>query len=149
MIVSAFSLALSPVTSNLAWAYNVPQVEVNMCGIIFTATFVPFTFVSMWMYKNMRTSTVLRITCMVTLIGSWIRIICPITGFCAILLGQVIISCAQPLYYNVITLFTNAWFPDSERTLINTLCGLSIPGGNLTAFIMSGFIFKGVEFMDK
>lgn len=60
MIVSALSLCLSPVTGNLAEAYLVPVVEVNMCGIIFTATYVPMTFVSMWMFKTFNTSTVLR-----------------------------------------------------------------------------------------
>ena len=60
MIVSALSLCLSPVTGKLAEAYLVPVVEVNMCGIIFTATYVPMTFVSMWMFKTFNTSTVLR-----------------------------------------------------------------------------------------
>ena len=63
MIVSALSLYLSPATGPIAVAYNVPVVMVNMCGIIFTATFVPMTFASIFMYKNMRTDTVLRIAC--------------------------------------------------------------------------------------
>lgn len=43
------------------------------------------------------------------------------------------------------TQIANKWFPDSERTLITSICGLSIPGGNLVAFLLSGLIFKGVE----
>lgn len=65
MTVSAFSLCLSPASGPIAVAYSVPDVEVNMCGIIFTATFVPMTFVAMWMYKNMRSHTVLRISCVI------------------------------------------------------------------------------------
>ena len=41
----------------------------------------------------------------------------------------------------------NKWFPDSERSLVTSICGLSIPGGNLVAFLLSGLIFAGVEEM--
>lgn len=58
-------------------------------------------------------------------------------------------SLACPLVYNVITQFVNAWFPDKERSLAASICGLSIPGGNLIAFILSGYIFKGIEHMDS
>jgi hypothetical protein len=87
MIVSALSLCLSPVTGNLSVAYNVSVLEVNMCGIIFTATFVPLTFVSMWLYKVMDTHHVIRIACLITLFGGWIRILCPLYGFWVVLMG--------------------------------------------------------------
>lgn len=87
MIVSALSLCLSPVTGNLAVAYNVSVLEVNMCGIIFTATYVPFTFVSMWLYRMMDTHNVIRIACLTTLVGGWVRILCPLYGFWVVLLG--------------------------------------------------------------
>jgi len=32
---------------------------------------------------------------------------------------------------------------------VTALCGLSIPGGNLVAFILSGIIFKGIENTDS
>lgn len=63
------------------------------------------------------------------------------------LVGQVIVSLAQPIYYSVMTQIANKWFPDSERSLVTSICGLSIPGGNLVAFLLSGLIFAGVEEM--
>ena len=65
-----------------------------------------------------------------------------------ILLGQTIISCAQPLVNNVINRFSSTWFTDKERTLVTAICGLSIPGGNLVAFLLCGFIYKGVDKLD-
>lgn len=73
MIVSALSLALAPASPFLATAYSVSIVEANMCGMIFTATFVPMTFASMWMYKALKTDTVLRIACFIILVGGWMR----------------------------------------------------------------------------
>lgn len=42
-------------------------------------------------------------------------------------------------------LICNKWFPDSERTLVTALCGLSIPAGNIFAFTMSGILFAGLD----
>ena len=54
-------------------------------------------------------------------------------------------SLACPLFFNMMTQFCGDWFPDNERTLVTALCGLSIPLGNLVAFIMSGLIFRGID----
>jgi hypothetical protein len=43
------------------------------------------------------------------------------------------------------TQFGNQWFPDNERSLVTSLCGLLIPGGNLIGFALAGIIFSGVE----
>ena len=114
-----------------------------MCGIIFTATFVPMTFVCIWMYKEMKTDTVLRVACVIMLVGGWIRMWADVENhsFWPVLLGQILISLAQPIVYNVMTQFCNQWFPDNERSLVTSVCGLSIPGGNLIAFALSGLIF--------
>jgi hypothetical protein len=116
-----------------------------MCAVIFTATFVPMTFVAMWMYKVMKVDTVLRIASLMLLVGSWIRMLAKEGEFWPVFVGQVIISLAQPIIYNVMAKFAIQWFSDSERTLVIAACGLSIPGGNLMAFLMSGIIFDGVE----
>ena len=147
MIVSALSLALSPASLYLAAAYKVPVIEVNMCGVIFTATFVPMTFAAMWMYKVMPTHRVLQISCVMQLVGGWCRMWADVENhkFWPVLVGQIIISLAQPVVYNVMTQLCNTWFPDEERSLLIAICGLSIPGGNLMAYLMSGLIFKAIE----
>lgn len=58
-----------------------------MCGIIFTATFVPMTFVSMWMFRVMKNHNVLRIACVLCLIGGWVRQLSTFYGFWPVLLG--------------------------------------------------------------
>ena len=107
MIVSAVSLCLSPASTYLASAYQVSVLEVNMCGIIFTATYIPMTFASMWLYNRFCTDTVLRFACILLLAGGWVRMLSSNGDFLPVLLGQIIISLAQPLVYNVITKFVN------------------------------------------
>jgi len=48
----------------------------------------------------------------------------------------------------VINRFCNQWFTDKERSLATSICGLSIPGGNLIAFILAGYVFRGIERMN-
>ena len=74
-----------------------------MCGIAFTATFVPMTFAAMWMYKALKTDTVLRIACVIMLIGGWMRMFAADGQFWPVLVGQIIVSLAQPVVYNVMT----------------------------------------------
>jgi hypothetical protein len=94
MIVSALSLCLATASSEIARGYNVSVLQVNMCGIIFTATFIPMTFASMQMYKSMGTHTVLRIASLLMLIGGWGRMYALTGEFWPVLLGQVLISLA-------------------------------------------------------
>jgi NADH:ubiquinone oxidoreductase subunit 2 (subunit N) len=87
LFVSAASLCFSPVSNELAKAYNVPQIEVNMCGIIFTATFVPLTFVTMWLYKHWKNQNVLKLGMLLLTAGAWFRFIAIGRGFWPVLLG--------------------------------------------------------------
>jgi MFS transporter, FLVCR family, feline leukemia virus subgroup C receptor-related protein len=107
LFVSASSLCLSPVSLNLANAYGVPQLMVNMCGISYTATFVPMTFASMWLYKRFPNHYVQKLGCFIFVAGAWSRFLCVYYGFWPVLMGQIIISLAQPIICNVIGLFCN------------------------------------------
>jgi hypothetical protein len=44
MYSGSMSLTLAPASSYISLAYNVSIVEVNMCCLIFTVTFIPMTF---------------------------------------------------------------------------------------------------------
>ena len=130
--------------------YGVSDLELNFCGIIYTFTFVPMTFVGMWLYKVMAVQNVIRLSCCIILTGCWFRVFTGVNNaFWPVLAGQVIISLAYPLVTNVMTRFSNTWFPDTERSIVTSILGLSIPTGNLVAFLMSGFIFAGIETQDQ
>jgi len=108
----------------------------------FTATYIPTTFGSMWLYARMAPHWITRLSCFIMFTGAWYRLLCALNGtFLPVMIGEIWMSLACPLFFNMMTQFCNAWFPDNERTLVTALCGLSIPLGNLVAFIMSGLIY--------
>ena len=116
-----------------------------MCCLIFEITFAPMTLFSWWLFRVLPQHQVLRIACVISLFGGWIRYFAIINNqFWLILVGCIIISCALPLYMNVITQFTNLWFNEKERTIVTTICGVATPTGNIFAFILAGTIYKGI-----
>jgi hypothetical protein len=117
-----------------------------MCGMSFTATYIPTTFLSMWLYQKVEPHTVTRIACFIMFSGAWLRLLCAKTdSFLPVMVGEIWLSLACPLFFNMMTQFCNAWFPDNERTLATAVSGLAIPLGNLVAFLMSGLIFTGFK----
>ena len=89
------SLSLAPASSYISTAYDVSIVEVNMCCLIFTATFIPVTFLQLWFGEKIPSHWVLRIAAFLLLSGSWFRSISLATDtFWPVLIGQTIISLA-------------------------------------------------------
>ena len=119
------------------------------CGISFTATYIPATLFSVYLYSKIKFHNVARIACFIFFTGAWIRSYSVSNQkFWPILAGEVWISLSCPLFFNMMTQFCGDWFPDNERTFVTALCGLTIPLGNLLAFIMSGLMFKNMDTPD-
>jgi hypothetical protein len=88
-----------------------------MTAIIFHITYIPMTFITIKMFKDMRPSTVFRIACVTLIIGGWIRMMARIDGnFGWILVGFTIMSLPYPIFLSAVTLVCNKWLLDSERT---------------------------------
>jgi hypothetical protein len=117
-----------------------------MCSIIFSATYVIFTFIAMPMYTKVEFCTVIRMGCIIMLTGCWCRSLCYFTGdFWPVLLGSTWLSCAYPIFLSAVGLVVVRWFPDHQRALATTVCGLALPCGNLVAFTMTGVTFASTD----
>lgn len=117
VFVSCCQTSLTPVAAPLARAFNVPVLDVTMTSIIFSISYIPMTFVAIWMFKVMRPSTAFRIACVNVLIGAWIRSFSLTTSrFGMILIGYTIISLSYPILLAAVTLVCNTWLGDHERT---------------------------------
>ncbi len=97
----------------------------------------------------MKAHNVTRVSIFIMFTGAWFRLLCVNNNeFWPILAGEVWMSLACPLFFNMMTQFCSEWFPENERTGVTALCGLSIPLGNLVAFLMSGIILQGIDSND-
>ena len=146
LMESSMCLAIAPVAKEVAIAYNVNVLTVNMCSIIFSATYVIFTFVAMPLYTKINFCTVIRLGCVIMCTGCWVRSMCYFTkDFWPVLLGSIWLSCAYPIYLSAVGLVVTQWFPDHQRAIATTICGLALPCGNLVAFTMTGVAFAGTS----
>jgi len=131
----------------IASAYGINDVYVNMCVIIFTITYIPMSFVTAWMYTNMRLSTVLRIGTIIICIGSWFRNICTLTHtFWPVLVGTTILSCPCPIILSAVIPICNKWFGDKERSTATGILALPSPLGAIVGLVMGGLFFLHVSY---
>ena len=144
---SSLCLSLTPVSYPISAAYGVGTLEVDMCSIIFSATYVIFTFVAMPLYTKWPFTRVIRLACFVMLTGSWIRVgvFYGDQSFWPCLLGSTWLSLAYPLFLSAVSLVVQRWFPDHQKAISTTICGLSLPVGNILAFTMTGLAFQTID----
>lgn len=141
--ISSVQTSLTPISEPLSKAFQVPVIEVTMTSIIFSITYIPVTFVAIKMFQEMKLTTVFRTACAIVVVGAWIRTSSADNqNFGWILTGYTVISLAYPILLSAITLICNRWLADSERTFITQLCGLSIPIGAISSFVITGLVFS-------
>ena len=69
----AITIFFIPVAVLVANAYGVNVMLVNMCSISYMATYIPISFLVIWMFKNMNSAIVFRIGIAMALCGTWLR----------------------------------------------------------------------------
>ena len=67
------SLSMSPQAELLIDAYCISVLQVDMCSTIFSATYIPMTFIAMFMYSKLPPQYVIRTGCFLFVTGAWFR----------------------------------------------------------------------------
>jgi len=90
-----------------------------------------------FLYSKFKSSTVLRIASTIMIIGCWFRLLAVINDwFGFVVIGQIIVMAAAPMYLNAISLTANVWFADNERALAGALMTMASPLGSLMSFVI-------------
>ena len=144
LVGSSTSLTFAPIATPMSEDFEVSLQWVNMLSNIYNATYVPMTFLAMYMFNKMTLDWPIRIASILFLAGAWIRSLFVFgNSFLPLMIGQTLISCSFPIFACAITLVANKWYTDTEREMVISVCGIAIPAGILIAFIWTGFAFKG------
>lgn len=99
ILAAAISITLTPCSTLISQAYNVPLLQVSLCTLCFGMTAVPMFFISMKMYTVVSTAWTLRLGCLILVIGCWIRQLCTFDNnqFWPVIVGSFIISLSNPI----------------------------------------------------
>ena len=91
-------IALMPLSVQLAGSYGISVFLVNSVSILQPIFQITFTFVSIWMFDNFTTISVVRTATLILLLGTLVRVGCVLTGdFWPVFLGQLIACSSTPL----------------------------------------------------
>jgi len=105
------------------------------------------SFVTTWMYTNMRISTVLRIGVVIICVGGWIRNICTLThSFWPVIVGTTILSIPGPIILSAVSPICNKWFSDKERSTATGILALPSPLGAIVGLVLGGVFFLHVSY---
>ena len=109
---SAISICLTAVAVQVQAVYATSIFKVNLCAIGFFIMYIPFNFVSIYMYKHMKYHHVLLIAQGVLLVGCWLSSISYYSHtFWPILAGCLVVASANPFLLNCISKVVTVWFP--------------------------------------
>lgn len=133
---------MSSVATFLAPVYNVSVLYVNMCALMFGATYVPCALLAIWLFETFSPSITLRLGSLVVCAGMWLRSGILIDNqFSFVLAGMTVVSTQFAVFLSANTLICNRWFPDNERGLATAISSMAVPFGSLVSLALSGLNF--------
>ena len=144
---SVVAICLSAISVDVANAFDVPTSQVTWCAIVFTATYIPMSFVTIWLFKNLNSATVLRLGGTCTLVGAWIRSLATPGAFWPVILGNVVLSLGGPILLSTVIPICNRWFGDKERSIAAALLGMPTPLGAIVGLVQAPIFFIGIDNM--
>jgi len=133
---------MSSVSNLIADCFKVSEFYVNMCALMFGATYVPCALIAIKAFGSLSPSITFRFGSVVVLAGMWLR-----TGilidkqFIYVFAGMTIVSTQFAVFLSANTLICNRWFPDKERGLATAISSMGVPFGSLVSIGVTGFNF--------
>ena len=142
LCLGCLPICFTPVTREIASAFNTSIYNVNLTFMLGCITGIPMTFVCIYLYRTFPSHWVLRGACCIALLGGWFRLFSKSDGqYWPILIGSNVVLLSNPMFFMQMTKFCNQWFSDDERTLATVICALTLPAGNIVAFMLGIIIF--------
>lgn len=141
------AICLSPISTDVANAFNVDVSQVTWCAIIFTATYIPMSFVTIQLFKTLNAALVMRIGATFVLLGGWTRSFAKPDVFWPVILGNLILSLSGPILLSTVIPTCNKWFGDGERSVAAAILGMPTPLGAIIGLMQAPIFFVGIDSM--
>jgi hypothetical protein len=134
-------VAFIPIATFASSLFEVSNVMISMCSLVFSISFIPFNFIAIKILSSAGLRVCLLIAAALTIAGVWLRLMVQVTdSFSYVIAGQVLIACGQPFFFNTISHLSSAWFGEKERVTAVTIMSNSIPVGSLIANVIPSLV---------
>jgi hypothetical protein len=111
-VISLGQNGFSAVTDKVAFACDVPEGLVLLCGIMYLILFLPSEIAGNFLYKHMKIHNVLKLAASVQIFGAVFRCIFLFTGnFIWVFIGNIFIASTNAIVQMATIELSNIWFP--------------------------------------
>lgn len=147
-------ISCSPITSDLKYYYNSTDFIISSASLVYLLFYMPSNFPSNYILDKYGIRVGVTIGTILTLIGSWLRILIN-QSFYYVILGSFISSLGQPLIFNAPSKIASNWFKPESRVKATTFLSILSPIGFAIGFLMPGVLIgdtsnmEADEFKDK
>ncbi|XP_012946701.1 solute carrier family 49 member A3, partial [Aplysia californica] len=141
-------IMFSPVTDKTSQYYGVDPTGVNWLSLVFLVASIPCGFMASWLLDTLGLRASIICAAWLNFLGSVIRNLTAYSfmphsaQFPVLIFGQVVAACGQTFVMFTPAKTAALWFPDSQRTIANTLASMSNPLGILAANVLSPALIK-------
>ena len=155
LILAVYSLSLtstafgmmnfSSVSKTVAQIYDVDDIIVNSCVLIFLISFIFNNFLTVYALEYSVAKT-FKVGAALAIVGAWVRwaAIVSTSNFYTLMIGQGLIALTQPFLQNGTSKVATTWFADNERAIATSIGSLSTPVGAIMGMVFGPFyIFDG------
>ena len=131
----------------MAEAYGLTStMPVNLIVMSYSLCSPPADLVSVYLYGRFRTSTILRVTAFVSLLGACTRSFALIhDNFWPIVLGTFLMGPIYSIMFNSQLIICNKWFSDSERAVALAILNVSPQIGQVISLIITSIVFADTD----
>jgi len=132
-------ITCSPITSDLKYYYNTSDFMISSTSLMYLVFYMPANFPSNYILDKYGIRAGVTIGTLLTLIGSWLRILVN-DSFYWVILGSFISSIGQPLIFNTPAKIAAYWFKPESRVKATTFLSIISPIGFGVGFLIPGMI---------
>ncbi|XP_039251544.2 solute carrier family 49 member A3-like [Styela clava] len=149
MSVAMIWLCFSPVAYKAVSYYGTSLIVINTLSLIFMIVAIPMGFIVMWVMEKYGLRVCILLCGWFGCIGSLLRICSTIEGLSDderlvfVFIGQIIAALGSPFGLYTPAKLAGYWFPESQRTIANTIAASSNPVGVILVGLISPlFMFE-------
>ena len=147
-------VCFSAILTDFSAHYEKPQWKVDMFSLIYMIVYVITCFPEAWILDTFSIRIFLIITAACNIVGAGLKLLInKDSSLTSCYIGQIIACLFQPILLNSPGKIAANWFREDIRTVICTICCLSVTSGALVGFLWNLMFIKNnmetEEFKDK
>jgi len=137
-------ISFASIANTTRWAFGISEFMLVLSSMAGVVVYIPMALPASYIIERYGLRMAINAGVIITIIGAWMKVLI-MEGFWLVILGQVIMSLAQPLIGNGITQVSNTWFAPAERAIATTVANIAAPAALIFAYLIPTAFVKNQD----